>query len=342
MDEAMESLLTRVRAQKKFASKPPSQRQKIVEALGVLRALGLPIETKTPRKAETMAMALLAIADIGPDDEWQSAKCINDWCLGTREIIAWENEHYSEGRSPGSYDDIRREDLDWLALVDMAVSNGTGGKNAPNRKWGLSAEAAEAIKSFGTPQWDHSIKALLKGRPTLEERLHAPRPPQNYPVSVPGDVTLTLGPGGHNELIRDVIEKFLPQFGHGAEVLYVGDADDRDLYKDDHRLNELGVFEIAVDELPDVVAYSDGKQWLFIIEAVFSTGPVSREKHLKYQDLLKGRDLQVVYVTAFKDRASFKKWAHDVAWETEVWLSDEPTHLIHYNGDKFLGPHNVN
>ncbi len=28
----------------------------------------------------------------------------------------------------------------------------------------------------------------------------------------------------------------------------------------------------------------------------------------------------------------------DVAWETEVWIADNPDHLVHFNGHKFLGP----
>ena len=28
-----------------------------------------------------------------------------------------------------------------------------------------------------------------------------------------------------------------------------------------------------------------------------------------------------------------------IAWETEVWIADEPDHMIHYNGERFLGPY---
>ena len=42
---------------------------------------------------------------------------------------------------------------------------------------------------------------------------------------------------------------------------------------------------------------------------------------------------------AFPDRAEFRKNAADIAWETEVWIADNPDHMIHFNGDRFLGPH---
>ena len=45
-----------------------------------------------------------------------------------------------------------------------------------------------------------------------------------------------------------------------------------------------------------------------------------------------------IYVTAFLDRETFRKFSHDIAFETEVWIANRPEHMIHYNGDRFLGP----
>ncbi|EOT43560.1 BsuBI/PstI family type II restriction endonuclease [Enterococcus columbae] len=45
-----------------------------------------------------------------------------------------------------------------------------------------------------------------------------------------------------------------------------------------------------------------------------------------------------IYVTAFLDFKTFKKFSESLAWETEVWIADMPDHMIHLNGDKFLGP----
>ena len=33
------------------------------------------------------------------------------------------------------------------------------------------------------------------------------------------------------------------------------------------------------------------------------------------------------------------KYLNDISWETEVWVADAPTHLIHFNGERFLGPY---
>ena len=42
------------------------------------------------------------------------------------------------------------------------------------------------------------------------------------------------------------------------------------------------------------------------------------------------------FVTAFLDKSTFKKFIADLAWETEVWIAEQPEHMIHLNGDRFL------
>ena len=49
-------------------------------------------------------------------------------------------------------------------------------------------------------------------------------------------------------------------------------------------------------------------------------------------------DAAPIFVSAFPDRAEFRKHVADIAWETEVWIASDPDHLIHFNGEKFLGP----
>ncbi|MGM9783872.1 MAG: BsuBI/PstI family type II restriction endonuclease [Candidatus Cryptobacteroides sp.] len=46
----------------------------------------------------------------------------------------------------------------------------------------------------------------------------------------------------------------------------------------------------------------------------------------------------IVYVCAFPSAREFKKHFDEIAWETEVWFSDTPDHMIHFNGDRFIGP----
>ncbi len=47
-----------------------------------------------------------------------------------------------------------------------------------------------------------------------------------------------------------------------------------------------------------------------------------------------------MYVTAVLSISDFRKYAADIAWETEFRIAPTPDHMIHFNGPKFLGPYN--
>jgi hypothetical protein len=173
----------------------------------------------------------------------------------------------------------------------------------------------------------------------LERHSGQPRKLAQIPVRIKEGVNLEFSPGAHNQLQKLIIEKFLPAFGFGATVLYVGDTTDKDLFLDREGLQELRFSEIAHDKLPDVVAYSSKKDWLYLIEAVTTANPISELRRLDLQSMCKDCSAGIVFVTSFPDRATFRKHAKDIAWETEVWVADTPEHMIHFNGDKFLGPH---
>jgi hypothetical protein len=34
-----------------------------------------------------------------------------------------------------------------------------------------------------------------------------------------------------------------------------------------------------------------------------------------------------------------KEYLPAISWETEVWTAEAPDHLIHFNGERFLGPY---
>lgn len=145
--------------------------------------------------------------------------------------------------------------------------------------------------------------------------------------------------GQHNDLQKAIIEEFLPRYGHGCEVLYIGDTANKLLFIDADKLKSLHFFELSHDELPDIIAYNTNKNWLYLIEAVHSSGSISEVRMLELKRLTTGCTADIVYVTAFLTKAEFRKWAAEIAWETEVWIAENPDHLIHFNGGKFLGPY---
>jgi len=102
-------------------------------------------------------------------------------------------------------------------------------------------------------------------------------------------------------------------------------------------LTTLGIPITEHSKLPDVVLYYKNHNWLFLIEAVTSHGPVSPKRIIEIEMLLINCKAGKVYVSAFPDFKEFKKHTANVAWETEVWLMDFPEHMIHFNGTIFLG-----
>lgn len=164
---------------------------------------------------------------------------------------------------------------------------------------------------------------------------------RKIPVALASGMKLELSPGGQNELIRLILEEFCPRFTPGASVLYVGDARKKFAYIDNQALTRLGV---AVDEhgkMPDLAIYDDRRNWLILVEAVTSHGPVSPKRHLELKHLFRECSAGLVFVTAFKDKRTLVRYLSQIAWETEVWVAESPSHMIHFNGARFLGPHPV-
>ncbi len=312
------------------------------DALEILEALGVPVADLTARRKEKMAKAFLAVAGLKPGDPWSAAKCDDPGHrLKSRDIISWMNAYLGENIADASYDDIRRKDL--IFAVQAGVVLKSAGKanastNDGTRAYALSPEFCEQIRLFGTDKWKSSLKKFMQGRTALIDQLNRQRELARIPVVIAGK-EIVFSAGEHNQLQKAIIEKFLPYFGHGARVLYVGDTADKFLHLDTEALEKLNFFTIAHDKLPDVLAYSESKNWLYLIEAVHAANPIDELRKLTLEELAKDCSADIVFVTAFLTRDSFRKFAKDIAWETEVWIADNPEHLIHFNGDKFLGPH---
>jgi type II restriction enzyme len=120
-------------------------------------------------------------------------------------------------------------------------------------------------------------------------------------------------------------------------VLYLGDTAKKNLCLDQKGLQQLGIILSEHDKLPDVVVHDSNKGRLFLIEAVTSHGPMSPKRHVELEEMFSGCNARLIFVTAFQRFKEFRKFILKIAWETEVWIAEEPDHMIHYDGEKFLG-----
>lgn len=309
--------------------------------LEILKEVGVPFEGITDLRLQRMAEACMAIGNITNDIS--KAKSVKDGTfLRTREILTFENENFGENRSSGSYDDVRRKELVLLVEAGIAINSSSLESKATNdstRGYCLSDEFAELLKDYDTPQWEQSLIKYKAKIARLKRLLDEKREAERVPVTLPSGEELLLSYGEHNQLQKAIIEDFLAIYGKGCEVLYVGDTSDKLLYKNEAKLQELGFFELIHDELPDVIAYNEEKNTLFLVEAFHCTGQWDEPRLYKIKNKLTDCKANLVFVTAFENFNQFKTHSKSIAWETEVWVADIPDHMIHFNGWKFLEIH---
>lgn len=320
------------------SKKSPEIIKIINEAIEILESVGIPILGATERSIERMAMAFLAVGNI--KQKWTEAEDKRN--LKTRDIINFNNAHFEESISSGSYDDIRRKDLKLLVLAGVIVNsadNANAATNDPTRGYSLETSFMQLVKMYRTQKWCTELEKYLAGKILLKDQLARNRDIEKIPITLNDGKTLKLSTGSHNVLQKLIIEEFLPRYGNGCQVLYFGDTANKLLHIEENPLKALNFFELSHDKLPDIIAYSSQKNWLYLIEAVHSSGSISETRLLELQKLTTDCTADIVYVTAFLNRAEFRKWVAEIAWETEVWIADNPDHLIHFNGDKFLGPY---
>lgn len=320
------------------SQKPTKTVQLMEQAIGILSSVGIPIANKTERGLEKMAMTFMAVA--GVTSKWSEAS--DDHFLKSRDIINFINQHFGEKISLGSYDDIRRKDLKLLVLSNLILNSSNkpnAATNDPTRSYSLSSDFKDLIQSYGTKVWKVNLVKFNESRESLGELLARKRSIVKVPVKLPSGIELELSVGQHNDLQKAIIEEFLPRYGQGCEVLYIGDTAHKLLLLDAAKLQALNFFELSHEELPDIIAYNANKNWLYLIEAVHSSGSISEVRMLELKRLTADCTAEIIFVTAFLTKAEFRRWAAEIAWETEVWIAENPDHLIHFNGDKFLGPY---
>ncbi|MGB5943135.1 MAG: BsuBI/PstI family type II restriction endonuclease [Leeuwenhoekiella sp.] len=325
---------------KTFRNKTKQVQELINTTLYILNTFGIPLDL-TPRRLERMAVAFLASGDIKKKSDFKKAKDLKSgYGLKTRDIIIYVNQHFGEKISSGSYDNIRRKDLVLLTVAEVVLqSSPNSATNDSTRGYSINPTYAELLRAFGSKNWEKTVSEKLNNIEPLSKKLKRERDIAKVNVILPSGGELTFSAGEHNDLQKAIIEDFLPRYGHGAEVLYIGDTSDKYLYLEKEKLEKLNFFKISHKELPDVIAYSKKKNWLYLVEAVHSSGPISELRLIQLQKLSKACKADIVYVTAFLNRPKFRQFMADIAWETEVWIADNPDHLVHFNGDKFLGPY---
>ena len=302
---------------------------KIEETRDFLNRIGMP----KAQQADICCYVILAMAGIKPDMQWKEAT--NEW-IRIHDIIQFANSYYGTTYAENSRETFRKQALHHFRTAALVEDNGKA-TNSPNYRYRLTEETLRMLKVRDTIEWQPSLRRFLHYHQSLIEMYASKKKMSMMPVKINGQ-DFSFSPGKHNELQKAIIEEFAPRFAPNLECLYVGDTIEKDLVKNVEKLTELG-FEITLhDKMPDVVLYREDKDWLYFVESVTSVGPMDPKRILEITEMTKDVTAGKIFVTAFLDFKTYKRFSEDLAWETEVWIAEMPEHMIHLNGDKFLGP----
>ncbi|EBP0013897.1 restriction endonuclease [Salmonella enterica] len=309
----------------------------IEAAQQIIASLGLP----RAQQNERSALCLLALLNLTPGKAWADAE---NPLVGITPIMNWVREHYGKVYAPNTRETFRRQSMHQFCAAGVALYNPDKPDrpvNSPKAVYQIEPAALSMLRTFGSPAWHDSLTIYLAERETLVARYAKEREQNRIPVEIAAGQQITLSPGEHSELIRAIIEDFAPRFAPGSVLVYAGDTGEKWGYFDAPMLAGLGVDVDSHGKMPDVVLHFTAKNWLLLVESVTSHGPVDGKRHAELARLFSGSTAGLVYVTAFPNRSIMGRYLSEIAWETEVWVADAPSHLIHFNGVRFLGPYST-
>jgi len=290
------------------------------------------------RSNERSAQVLLALLHLTPTTPWADAEAP---MVGTRAIMDWIRDEYGTEYAPNTRETIRRFTLHQLVDAGLVVENPDQPDrpvNSPRWCYQVTERTLRLVRTYNTDAFHPLLADYLREAPGLAAQYRAERKMQRIPVTLPDGSPVALSPGGQNTLIKEMVEKFCPRYAPGGQVLYIGDADEKWAVFREAELAHLGVITDKHGKMPDLVVYLPDKNWLLLMEAASTHGPVDGQRHSELASLFAGSTAGLVYVSCFPSRAIMRKYLTMIAWETEVWCAEDPTHLIHFNGDRFLGP----
>lgn len=308
---------------------------KVREAVDILVQLGLPHGQQNARTA----YCLLTLLDIKPESDWASAASP---LIGITPMMTFARVSYGKKYAPNTRETFRHFSMHQMVLAGVAVYNPDKPDrptNSPQAVYQISPAALSLIRTYGSDQWGDELRAFLANKASLAERYARTREMDKVEVSYNRSHPIRLSPGEHSELIRAIIDEMASRFLPGAVLLYVGDTGEKWGFYDEATAQAVNLSVETHGKMPDVIFWCADRQWLVLVEAATSHGPVDGKRYEELKELFASAAGKKVYISAFPNRRTFARFSPDIAWESEVWIADSPTHMVHFNGSKFLGPY---
>lgn len=312
------------------------QRDKRVgEAMAILKALRF----ARKQSNELAGCTLLALLDLQPTMPWSAAAAPLRGIRGIKDFI---NAAYKQDYAENTRESIRDEAVKYFVEAGLLTRNPDDPcrpTNSGNTVYQVESSALKLMQSYASHSWNSEIAGYLKTTAGIRKELHRQRELTRIPVVLPSGETITLSPGGQNPLIKAIIEEFCQRYAPGGTVIYIGDTETKFQHYHADYLAKLGVKIDSAAKMPDVVVHHTASNWLLLIEAVTSAGPVDGKRRRELKELFAGFTNGLVFVTAFESRQTMAKFLNHISWESEVWVSEDPEHMVHFNGKRYLGPY---
>ncbi len=308
---------------------------RVAQALAILKALNVPREQQNERSALT----LLALLGMTPSKPWSKAEAP---MLGITEMMNIFRDRFGKKYAPNTRETVRRFTVHQFVQMGLVVANPDDPRrpvNSPDNRYQVAPTLLKLARTYGSSAWDDSLVGFLKTAEALRRLQPQERDMLLIPVKLPNGRELTLTACGQNDLVKKIVEDFCPRFTPDGVLVYVGDTGNKRRHIEAGYLERLGVEMDKHGKMPDVVVHLTEKKWLVLIEAVASHGPIGLKRHNELKQLFGAARAGLVFVTAFLTRRAMTKYLVDIAWETEVWIAEAPTHIIRFNGERFLGPY---
>jgi adenine-specific DNA-methyltransferase len=315
----------------KIESLPAAIQPLCAQAIEIITSLGFPRAQQNIRSGLT----LMALAGLRAGMTWRQSK---NEPIGIRPILDVMRREYGRPYAENSRETVRRQTIHQFrdaALIEVNPDNPSRATNSAATVYMLTPEALRLLRAFATTAWPQKLAAYLGKHPSLIERYARQRAMERIRIDL-GGTRLDLSPGGQNVLIRDIVYEFCSRFVKNPDIVYIGDAGGKLQHYNSAALTALGVVLEEHGKFPDVIVHDRDRHWLLLIEAVTSHGPVDGKRHDELEHLFGASTASLVFVTAFPDRAVMSRYLRRIDWATVVWCADAPTHMIHFNGDKFL------
>lgn len=306
----------------------------VADASNILMQIGLP----TKQQNERSALTLLALLDLKPDGSWAK---LGRPLLGITPMMSFFAVHYGKKYAPNSRETVRRFTVHQFLQAAIAVENPDRPErptNSGKTVYQIAEEMVPLFQSYGTAEWSNRLKEYMSNRQSLKKKYARRRRMRKIPLRLDSGLVVSLSAGSHNALVVKIFREFASRFVPGGIPLYIGDTAEKFAYVDSDGLQKLGIILEAHGKIPDLVLFDERRNWVFLIEAVTSHGPIDAKRRMELRKIFARSKAGLVYVTAFDTVGMMKRYIADISWETEVWIADSPDHMIHFDGERFLGP----